>query len=300
MSEAAEKKMLFVYNPYSGKGQIGTYLSDVLNVYTSGGYCVTVHPTQRSKDGHDYILEHLSEYDVISVCGGDGMLNEAVGALLEKPIEQRKPLAYIPAGSTNDFASTVGIPSDLKQAAEMVISGKPFICDGGRFNDASFAYVAAFGAFTSVAYDTAQEFKNIFGHLAYVLEAIKQLPSIKSHRMKITYDGKTIEDEFLFGMITNSMQVAGIKHHMRTAVSLNDGLFEVLLIKKTFNPVEIQATLTSLLSQDLSSGGFISFKASKITVESEVPVSWTLDGEFGGDCTYAEVENLPRAFAVII
>ena len=194
-----EKKLLFVYNPHSGKAHIKTYLAEIIEIYTKHGYCVTVHPTSRPNDGFVYMKENAKFYDLVSVCGGDGMLNEAVNALMTLPEDKRVSLAYLPSGSTNDFAGSVGLPTDLRQSAQMAVEGKPFFCDAGKFNDRYFAYVAAFGAFTSVAYDTSQEFKNVFGHMAYIMEGIRSLPNIHSYPVKIMTDGKVIEDEFLFG-----------------------------------------------------------------------------------------------------
>lgn len=296
-----EKKLLLIYNPVSGKAQIKTYLADIIDIYSNNGYCVTVHPTKCKLDGFNYIKENASHYDVISVCGGDGMLNEAVCALMHIDEKLRPALAYLPSGSTNDFAGTVGLPQDIRHAAKMVVDGTPFFCDAGKMNDSYFAYVAAFGAFTSVAYDTAQEFKNVFGHLAYILEGIRQLPTIKPHRIRAKFDDKVIEDEFMLGMVTNAMQVAGIKHGMGTAISLNDGLFEVFLIKRPQTAVGYQNLITAFVTQDLEkTDAIISFKASKITFESDDPLPWTLDGEFGGEVTVANIENLPRAFSVIV
>ena len=296
-----EKKLLLIYNPVSGKAQIKTYLADIIDIYAASDYSVTVHPTKCANDGYEYIKEHATQYDIISVCGGDGMLNEAVSALMSVVKEKRPPLAYLPSGSTNDFAGTVGLPTDVRRAAKMVVDGNPFFCDAGMINDKFFAYVAAFGAFTSVSYDTAQEFKNIFGHLAYVLEAIRQLPSIKPIPIKISFDDIVIEDDFVLGMVTNSIQVGGIKHSLGTAISLNDGLFEVFLVKRPHSATGWQNIITALVTQDLEkTDDIISFKASKLKFESKETIPWTIDGEFGGDINIAEITNLPRAFSVMV
>lgn len=296
-----EKKLLLIYNPVSGKAQIKTYLADIIDIYASNDYSVTVHPTKCASDGYEYIKKHSTEYDIISVCGGDGMLNEAVSALMGVDKDKRPPLAYLPSGSTNDFAGTIGLPVDVRRAAKMVVDGNPFFCDAGMINDKYFAYVAAFGAFTSVSYDTAQEFKNVFGHLAYVLEAIRQLPSIKPIPLKISFDDIVIEDDFVLGMVTNSLQVGGIKHSLGTAISLNDGLFEVYLVKRPRTAAGWQNIITALVTQDLEkTEDIITFKASKLKFESSEAIPWTIDGEFGGDMATAEITNLPRAFSVMV
>ena len=246
-----EKKLLLIYNPVSGKGNIKANLADIIDIYSTKDYIITVYPTKRVNDAYEYISKHGVEYNIISVCGGDGMLNETVSALMTMPVEKRPTLAYLPAGSTNDFAGTIGLPTDVRRAAKMAVDGTPFFCDAGQLNDKFFAYVAAFGAFTSVSYDTPQDFKNLFGHMAYVIEGIRQLPSIKEHHLKISFDNIVIEDDFIFGMVTNSLQVGGIKNSLSTAISLNDGLFEVLLVKKPKNAISYQAAITALVTQNL-------------------------------------------------
>lgn len=296
-----EQKLLLIYNPISGKGNIKTYVGDIIDIYSEKNYCITVHPTKSQNDGCSYIKEHASEYDVISICGGDGMLNEAVSALMSVPTAKRPPLAYLPTGSTNDFAGTIGLPTDVRRAAKMAVEGSPFFCDAGMLNDKFFAYVAAFGAFTSVSYDTAQEFKNLFGRTAYIVEGIRQLASIKELHLKIIFDNGIIEDDFIFGMVTNSLQVGGMKNNLNTAVSLNDGLFEVLLVKKPKNAVGYQNIITAFLTQNIEkTTDIITFKAAKIKFESQEEIPWTVDGEFGGESTLTEITNLPKAFSVIV
>lgn len=295
------KKLLLIYNPVSGKAQIKSQLADIIEIYANNDYTVTVHPTKCKNDGYEFIKEHASEYDVLSICGGDGMFNEAISGLMCIEKVNRPHVAYLPSGSTNDFAGTVGLPVNVLQAAKMVTEGKPFLCDAGQLNNMYFAYVAAFGAFTAVSYDTSQDFKNIFGHFAYILEGLRSLPSIKPIRMKVSFDNNVIEDEFILGMVTNSLQVGGIKFNLGTAISLNDGMFEVLLVKKPQNAAGYQTIISAFLAQSIDkSDDIISFKASKITFESETPTSWTLDGEFGGETTNALISNHTRAFSVII
>ncbi len=296
-----EKKLLLIYNPVSGKGHVKSYLCDIIDIYTIKDYTITLHPTKCIKDGYEYIKEHGMEYEVVSVCGGDGMLNEAVSALMTIPQEKRPTVAYLPTGSTNDFAGTVGLPTDVRRAAKMVMDGTPFFCDVGQMNDKYFAYIAAFGAFTSVSYDTSQDFKNLFGRMAYVLEGIRQLASIKEYHFKISFDDKVIEDDFIFGMVTNSLQVGGMKNNLSTAISLNDGLFEVLLVKKPKSASGYQGLISAFVSQNIEkSEDIISFKVSKIKFESESEIPWTVDGEFGGSTTCADIKLLPKGFAVMI
>ena len=296
-----EKKLLLIYNPVSGKGNIRTYLPDIVDIYSGNDFITTLYPTKCINDGYEYVKKHGTEYEIISVCGGDGMLNEVVSALMTLPGGERPQIAYLPAGSTNDFAGTVGLPLDVRRAAKMVVDGTPFFCDAGQMNDKYFAYIAAFGAFTSVSYDTSQDFKNLFGRMAYIFEGAKQITSIKENHFKISFDNNIIEDDFIFGMVTNSLQVGGLKNNLSTAISLNDGLFEVLLVKKPKTASALQGIVTAFLTQNLEkTEDIISFKASKIKFESDCIIPWTLDGEFGGDIDCAIITNLPKAFSVIV
>ncbi len=295
-----EKKLLFVYNPISGKAQVKNSLNDILNNYTKAGYLVSVHPTQSKLDGYEYIKSHITKYDLISVCGGDGMLNETVNALMCVGDDFRPPLLFLPGGSTNDFASTLKIPTNLKKASEKISNGKPVFCDLGNFNSKNFVYVAAFGAFTSVSYDTSQDLKNKFGHLAYVVSGIKELTSIKPHRVRVKYDDKVIEDDFIYGMVSNSDQIGGFKTAKDMRCSINDGEFEVVLIKNPKNALGYQIVLSDLVTQNYISEYFITFKTSKITFESDDEISWTLDGEFGGKEKTAEINIIEKAFSIIL
>ena len=227
----------------------------------------------------EQIMARAREYEVITVSGGDGTMSEAVNGLMHLPKEDRPLLGYIPAGTTNDYAATLGIPRNMKKAAEQLVQGNPFPCDIGRFQQSYFTYVAAFGAFTDVAYDTPQGQKNLLGHMAYILEGVKRLPSLRSYRVEIEHDGEMLEKgDYLFGMVSNASSVAGFKGVGGKSIELNDGLFEVLLIKRPANPIELQLTLTDLLRQDFESPRMVSFKAAQVKFIFSEPASWTLDG----------------------
>lgn len=294
------KKLLFVYNPHAGKGQITAHLSNIIDIFTKGGYLVTARPTQAAGDGMNVIREIGGEFDLVACSGGDGTLCEAVSGIMTIPPEKRPPIGYIPAGSTNDFASTLGIPKDMPAAAEMVINGIPFRCDIGAFNEKYFTYVAAFGAFTSVSYGTPQQIKNVLGHTAYLLEGIKQVGSIKPYRLKLEVGGKIIEDEFLFGMVSNATQVGGIKSMSDLAISLNDGLFEVFLVRAPKKIADIQDMISEAIRQDMNSRSFLNFKCRSVTFTSASPIPWTIDGEFGGDCEKVEIRNINNAIGIIV
>lgn len=292
------KNMLFIYNPRAGKAQIKNNLLDIIDIFVKAGYEVTAYPTQYAGDAVRAVKDRREGYDIVVCSGGDGTLDEVVNGMMQ--CEEKLPIGYVPAGSTNDFANSLGIPHRMKKAAEVVVNGENFICDIGSFNQESFVYIAAFGIFTNVSYETKQDVKNILGHTAYLIEGVKSLSSIKSYRMKVTYDDVCLEEDFLFGMITNSNSVGGFKGITGKNVELNDGLFEVMLIRKPTNPLELNNIVAALVDKNIHSEAIHCFKTSHITIESDMPVAWTLDGEFGGEHQRAVVENRHQALEIRI
>jgi len=292
------KKMLFVYNPNAGKGLLRVKLADVLDIFVRAGYEITVYPTQCYRDGYKKIRKMEDEYDLVVCSGGDGTLDEVVTGMMKR--EQKIPIGYIPTGTTNDFASSLHISRDILQAADTAVNGKPFACDIGTFNNDIFVYVAAFGLFTDVSYQTDQNLKNMLGHAAYVLEGVKRLTNIPSYQIKITHDDEVIEGEFMIGMVTNSKSVAGFRSIMGKQVLFDDGEFEVMLIKKPKNPLELQAIITALLIESFDTEYMYTFKAKKIKFEAEEEIPWTLDGEFGGQHETVKICNQKQALEIMV
>ncbi len=288
----AAKKMLFVYNPRAGKSQIRSNLLDIIDTFVKAGYEVTAHPTQFMGDASRTVTEREPGYDIIACSGGDGTLDEVVTGMMHS--DEKLPIGYVPAGSTNDFASSIHIPSVMSKAADVVVNGRDFACDIGEFNERNFVYIAAFGLFTDVSYETRQDMKNILGHMAYMLEGMRRLSSIDSYHMKISYDGNTIEDDFMYGMITNSLSVGGFKGITGNKIKLDDGVFEVTLIKKPANPVELNEIAAAFMDRRINSECMYSFKTGSLDIETD-NVAWTLDGEYGGNPTKISVRNARQA-----
>ena len=290
------KKMLFVYNPKAGKAQIRFKLADILDVFAAAGYEMTVIPTRKKDDARVSVANRGSEYELVVCSGGDGTLDEVVTGMMQSG--KNTPIGYIPAGSTNDFGGSLGLPKNMVRAADVIVSGKDFPCDIGAFNEDIFVYIAAFGLFTDVSYETAQDVKNVLGHMAYILEGMKRLSAIHSFPMKISYEDKVIEDDFIFGMITNSISVGGFKNITGKNVKLDDGVFEVTLIKRPRNPIELNNIMISLMNRDIDSDAMYCFRTDKILLESEKPVAWTLDGENGGSHTRVEMQNICKGIDI--
>lgn len=292
------KKMLFVYNPKAGKARIKNKLADILDIFARADYEVTVRPTQRRGDAADIVANRDAVYDLVVCSGGDGTLDEVVGGMMQSGFST--PIGYIPAGSTNDFAGSLGLPKNMLHAAEAIVKGKVFACDIGSFNQDVFVYIAAFGLFTEISYETDQAMKNLLGHMAYLLEGVKSLSAIRSSHMKITYEDKVLEDDFIFGMITNSVSVGGFKRITGKNVKLDDGVFEVTLIRKPKNPVEINNLMVSLLNREIDNNAIYCFRTNKLCCESREPVAWTRDGENGGLHTLVEIENIYRGIQICV
>ena len=301
------KKALFIFNPHSGKGLIKNHLLEITDILVKADYEVTVYPTQSRGDAERKMREREKDYVLVVCSGGDGTLDEIVTGMIQSGF--KTPIGYIPSGSTNDFAKTLKIPSTMRKAAELIARGKVFSCDVGRFNRDVFVYVAAFGLFTEVSYETPQEMKNMLGHVAYFLEGVRQLTNIKSYLIKVTYVSENgeevvIEDDFIFGMVTNSHSVGGFKsiagNVFKGKVDLNDGLFEVTLIKVPRNPVELNSILAALAIADIDTQYMYNFKSGKLTFESEDEVAWTLDGEYGGKHTKVELLNDKEAMDILV
>lgn len=283
------KKMLFVFNPHSGKAQIKNHLCDILDIFTQGGYDVTVRPTQAPLDAYETIKSTAADYDLIAVSGGDGTLNEAVRGLMTYEPDVRRRLGYIPAGTVNDFASNLGIPKNMVEAAQIITDGKDVKCDIGELNGKTFNYVAAFGAFTDVSYDTPQNVKNIFGHTAYIVEGMKRLPKMETTHVRLTYDGNFIEGDYLIGLVLNSTHVAGMELKDYYNVNLNDGIFEIALIELPESLMQIGSIINTIMNGGTEGNGFKIIHAANMSFEMDSKVKWTLDGEYGGQFTNADI-----------
>ena len=292
------KKMLFIYNPNSGMGLLKPKLSDVLDIFVKGGYEVTVYPTQKYHDAVRKMGEYEEQYDLVACSGGDGTLDEVVTGMMKR--EKKVPIGYIPAGTTNDFASSLHISKNMLEAADTVVNGVPFACDVGVFNQDYFVYIAAFGLFTDVSYETKQSMKNVLGHLAYILEGTKRIFNIPSYRIKVTHDGETIEDEFIYGMVTNSRSVGGLKGITGKNVVFDDGKFEVTLFKTPRNPMELNEILGALALRKINPKRMYSFKTNEVHFETEEEIPWTLDGEFGGVHEEVVVKDCQKALEIMV
>lgn len=272
------KKMLFIMNPFSGKQKVHKYIVDILDLFNRAGYDVTVHMTTGAGDTAATVTRLGEGMDVVACCGGDGTFNEAISGVIKAGLDV--PVGYIPAGSTNDFANSLKIPSDPLDAAKAIVEGEAHAYDAGQFGERIFSYVASFGAFTKASYATPQSIKNALGHTAYVLEGIQELSQIHKEHVCIEIPGETIEDDFLFGAICNSTSVGGILTLDPEQVDMTDGKLELLLVRAPKSLLEIHECIQAVQSQNYNNCEMITFRSApeiKITASADMP--WTLDGE---------------------
>lgn len=290
--------IFFVFNPKSGKGQLKNKLGDIIELFSNLGHDITIKATTKRGDATDWVVNLPDGYDRVVCAGGDGTLDEVVRGMSIR--EHKLPIGYIPAGSTNDFARSLGLPTDFVEAARVAVSDNIFDCDLGEFNGRQFVYVAAFGLFTDVSYDTPQDLKNKFGHAAYVMEGLKKLSDVKSVRIKAEVDGETIEDDIMVGMITNSVSVGGFKNVTGKHIDLSDGLFEVNLFKNPATPHEMNEIINAILIRDLNCPMIYNLKGKNIKITSEEEIPWTLDGEFGGNEKEALILNRNKELQIAV
>lgn len=295
----SNKKLLLIVNPCSGRAKMRTELLKVVEILSDAEYEVTVYPT---KDRGDATAKTATlkegEYDLLVVCGGDGTLNEVITGLMQTGIKQT--LGYIPSGTLNEWSSGLGIARNIADAAKDITAGHEITLDVGQFGDKYFSYTASFGAFTSASYSAPQDIKNVLGQAAYFFEGIKSLGNIKPMHLKFICDEKEIEGDFLFGAVSNSMSVGGIVKFDDSVVKLNDGYFEVLLIKNPDNILKLQPLIDGILRKELDREGMEFFHTKSITVIGGEEISWTLDGEYAEGKNEIKIENIHNAITLIV
>ncbi len=291
------KKVLMIVNPFAGKNQARNGLLDVIGVFNRARYSVTVMTTQYR--GHATIIaQSAKNWDLIVCLGGDGTLNEVISGLLKSG--SSIPIGYIPAGSTNDFANTLGLSKDPIRAAKDIIEGVPTGIDVGMFGDRYFTYVASFGAFTKASYATPQQVKRALGHAAYVLEGMKELPEIRSQTLRISSPDGDFEGDYIWGAVANTTSVGGVITLAPDVVSLDDGRFELLLIKNPESVGELNRCILSILSQDYECDMIDFVSTGAVTVTADPQMDWTLDGEKESGRKNIEIKNLRQAVSLVM
>lgn len=290
------QKVLLIVNPCSGKSRKRVSAQTIAGMFPTGRYRVTLRLTERAGHAAELVRQYAGEHDLVVCAGGDGTLNETINGVMD--MAHRIPVGYIPMGSTNDFATTLGIPSDVREAVDIITSGHKNWYDIGLFNNRYFQYVASFGAFTSASYSTPQRLKNIFGHSAYILTGMFQWKDLKPTPMKIEYDDVVIEDDIYFGAISNSTSVAGMFKFDPNTVRLDDGVFEVLLVRKLKSLLEVPILYKKVRHKEYDGQQIIFARTNNVKITCQNAIPWTLDGEFGGEHRQTVVSNLCRSIKI--
>ncbi len=293
-----DKRLLLIINPAAGTKKANRYLTEIISLFNAKGYLCTVFCTAARGDAIQIVQENAQGCGLIVCIGGDGTLNEVISGLLLSGLHI--PIGYIPAGSTNDFANSLGLSRDILTAAQDIMEGTPMPLDAGSFNGRNFSYVASFGAFTEASYATPQSSKNILGHLAYVLEGVKDLPNIRPVHLALQAGGQSFEGDYIFGAVSNATSIGGVLSLDKQTVSLNDGLFEIILIKSPQNFAELNRIVISLQTRQYDRDLITFLMADRVEIQANPNMPWTLDGEYAPGCQDILVENLHNAIQLML
>lgn len=293
------KKLLLILNPVAGTKKANRYLSDILKLFCQSDYECTVCLTTDEKRADTLVCQSGKDKDIIVCIGGDGTFNETISGMVKENI--KTPLGYIPTGSTNDFATSINLASSPMTAAKNILTGKAKTFDIGYFNNRIFTYVASFGSFTKTSYNTSRDLKNALGHFAYLLEGIKEIGDIRPEKLVIEHDGKEISGNYVFGAICNSTRVGGgVLKFSQDSIDMNDGMFEIILIKNPKNPAELMQLLFDLQSGNYNGELFEFFKSDSFKIKTNENMPWTIDGEYEKGCSQIDIKVVKSAFSLII
>ena len=292
------KKLLFIMNPYAGTKKANRYLTDIIAIFNRADYDVLTYMTAAPGDCITAVEQKAAGMDLVVCAGGDGTFNETVTGLLRAGLDI--PVGYIPAGSTNDFATSLKLPTNILDAARNIVEGEPVTYDVGRFGERYFSYVASFGAFTRTSYATPQSVKNALGHTAYLLSGIQELSQIRNFHVRFDLDdGGFIEDDFIFGAISNSTSMGGILTLDPKQVDMRDGKFELLLVRAPKNLVEIGECIQALQTQKYNCA-MITFRSTQsVRITEGANMIWTLNGERQEGSDMVQVENCHHAIRLL-
>ena len=290
------KKVLVLINPNSGKKNSKESVLDALNVFSANNYQMEIYLSQKPMDVTRYIEENGERFDVVAVFGGDGTLNEATNGLMK--LKHKPVISYFPTGTMNDFGTNFGLTNDMKQCANIACAGNIESFDVGKMNSRYFNYVAGFGAFCNVSYETKQELKKQIGNLAYIIKAIHEIPNLHPYHVKMNLDGKILEKDLMFGLIINGNRVAGFEMVEQADNTFKDGLFDIILVEHTPNPLELYNYPLGVLHPELNMKYVERYQAKSIIIESQEKLAWTLDGEEGEETLVARVENIFQALQI--
>lgn len=299
MAQATNKKMLLVVNPVSGKKMAKQYMMRMINRFDQAGYNVTACCTQINKNAYDIVKNRGREFDIVVCCGGDGTLKETVCGIMELGLDI--PVGYLPMGSTNDFAHSMNIPTDVFEAVEAIINGEPKPVDIGKFGDENFIYVAGFGNFTAISYSANQKLKNVLGKNAYYLQAVKEFFRMKPFHARVEADGEFFEGDYFYGEASNSYSIAGMPVLHNMGVEFDDGKHELILVEMFKSPMDILRLANDMVHKTVADNPSVIIRhCDHIKFMFDEPTPFTLDGEFGGEHLEVEAKTLKHAVKIMV
>lgn len=298
MTDAAGKRVLLIINPIAGRTRLKSGLSGVADMFVKNGYLVNLFKTTSKGHATDLVMEHGKNNDIVVCCGGDGTLNEVVSGIMNSGLNLL--LGYIPAGTTNDYASSLKLSYRVDKAVSTILKGQVRKLDVGIFQESRyFNYIASFGAFTESSYSTPQSSKNSIGYLAYVLEGVKDIPNIRPCHVRVEAGGKVYEDDYIFGAVSNSTSIAGMVKLDTNKVDLNDGLFELILIKNPKTPIELSRILRAITKRDFKDKMIEFIKTSEASFYMNKQIPWTVDGEYEAGGNEIHIRNIRNAISIL-
>ncbi len=292
------KRALVIINPHAGRMKLLHSLPEIDSILYNGGYECHIYFTKSRKDATDKVMRSGKDYDLIVCGGGDGTYNEVISGVLQAGLDI--PVGYIPAGTTNDFASTLEIPSAHKTAAQRIVLGSPTPIDVGMFGERYFSYIASFGAFTSSSYNANQKIKNSIGHVAYVLEGIKDLSSLKPYRIKVETDDEIYEDDYIFGAVCNSTSIAGLIKLDERLVDLSDGRFEVMLIRMPKQIIDVTKIIIAITNGEWNDKHITLAHSNSVKITTAGKLDWSLDGEHAISEGEITINNMHKAISLVL
>lgn len=292
-------KMLFIVNPIAGRNHSKNSLQRAIELFRNNGYSVTMRKTASKGHATELVLNHGKNQDIIVCSGGDGTLNEVISGVMK--LGNNITLGYIPSGTTNDFASSLNLSDRMDTAAMTILNGQPRTVDIGLFGENRFfSYIASFGAFTGSSYSTPQSYKNVIGHLAYVLDGMRDIPNIRPYHVRVESEGEIYEGEYIFGAVSNSISIGGLLKLDSSDVDLNDGLFEIILIKNPKTPIELSKMLLSISKRDYKDKLIQFIKVKEATFYMEDTIPWSIDGEYEAGASKIRIQNIPNAINIMV
>lgn len=285
------KKILLIINPKAGRIKSMTVLSDILGVFGDEGYETKAFRTKRRHDATAIVRRHAPKFDIVVCCGGDGTLNEVITGLIT--LDNPPAVGYIPMGTSNDFATSLGLSTDATEAARNILKGKIIEHDIGSFNaEQCFSFVASFGTLSDVSYLTPQKMKNLLGHFAYKLQGAKDFFKMRAHHARVEFDGQVVEGDFLLGGVSNAKSIGGMIRLKSEKIVLNDGVLEIICIRKPKNIKEVYNIADWLITQRYDNKCVLYRHAKSVRFTSDEYIAWTVDGEFAGFEKEVRVECL--------